>query len=515
MKRKNLLILVIALVSIFTFSFTATEDPLFLQKLFESLRRYNSSYPEEKIYLQLDKPFYKPGEDIWFNAFVLNSNTHKPGDISDVAYVELIDPKGNVAKRLDLIIHDGTAHGDFALDQSAPGGLYQIRAYTQWMKNFGEDRFFKKEIQVQRVHTPRLLLRLDYEKESYGAGDPVVAKLNIKNLRNERVVNAGVSFTVKIDGGSVFKSELESDPQGNATINFKLPDSLKTTDGLLEVIVKANGVEESISRSIPIVLNRISMQFFPEGGNWLQEVTGTVAFKALNEFGKGADIKGSIVDQQGKIVTAFESFHMGMGAFSLKPREGVKYFARIESPRGNHALVPLPEASTSGFLLNLIGKSDSTLGWTVHSPKRSSAYLVARCHGEIAHSQKIELAEGTQEILTPTKDFPAGIAVFTLFDGDGVEQCERLVFVNEDRRLSIDVRTDKQQYLPGEQVKVNVRTTNDKGKPVPAKLSLAVVDDQIVSFADDKQDNMLSSMLLSSEVRGEIQEPSFYFDPDE
>src|SRR5690349_10873338 len=128
MKRKNYLISTIAILIISIFSFQAAEDPLFVKKLIESLKQYNTNYPEEKIYLQLDKPFYKPGDDIWFNAFVLNSNTHKPTSVSDVVYVELVDPKGNVAKRLDLVVREGTAYGDFELEASAPGGLYQVRA---------------------------------------------------------------------------------------------------------------------------------------------------------------------------------------------------------------------------------------------------------------------------------------------------------------------------------------------------------------------------------------------------
>ena len=87
--------------------------------------------------------------------------------------------------------------------------------------------------------------------------------------------------------------------------------------------------------------------------------------------------------------------------------------------------------------------------------------------------------------------------------------------MNSHKGLTIQLETDKQQYLPRESVQLQIKTVDSHGKPIPAKVSLSVVDDQLISFADDKQDNMLSSMLLSSEVRGEVQEPSFYFDSNE
>lgn len=514
MKPKYYLFFIISLLLISISGFRVVEDSTFIKMLKESLKQYHSNYPEEKVYLQLDKPFYKPGEDIWFNVFVLNSNTHKPTSISDVVYVELIDPKGNTSK-LDLVVREGTAHGDFALQPSAPGGLYQLRAYTHWMKNFGNDNFFKKEIQVQRIVTPRLLLKMDFEKESYGAGEQVSAKLTITNLKNEKVTNASIDVNVKIDGISVLASSLYSDEQGQSSINFRLPDTLNTTDGLLQAIVNTPDVEESISRSIPIVLNKIAIQFLPEGGTWVSNINSTMAFKALNEFGKGADVAGVILDDKNNIVTSFESFHMGMGAFQLKPTYGTKYYARIESPAGKHSLIELPDPIPTGFILNLLEKTDTTLHWVIHSNMMKDIHLVGQSHGEIYYSETFKLKEGENKYTVSTKNFPAGISVFTLFDANGIEQCERLVFINNDRGLKIQLKTDKQRYLPRELVQLEIKTVNQQGKPIPSKISLAVVDDQLITFADDKQDNILSSLLLSSEVKGEIQEPAFYFDPNE
>ncbi len=167
MKIKNFLLLSVLAIPVLLAAFQHRQvlDGAFLAGLQQQLDRYNRELPAEKIYLQTDKPFYKPGEDLWFRAFVVDGNTHKPSGVSHIIYVELINPKGGVEKRLTLPVTRGSASGDFSLEESAPGGLYKIRAYSKWMRNFGEETFFEKQLPVQKVLTPRLLMKVDFARK--------------------------------------------------------------------------------------------------------------------------------------------------------------------------------------------------------------------------------------------------------------------------------------------------------------------------------------------------------------
>lgn len=514
MAKRSILLLIGFLVFSST-SFILIEEPAFLKKLKENLTFFNKTYPEEKLYVQTDKSFYKPGEDIWLNVVVLNGNTHQATDVSDVVYVDLIDPKGNIASTLELVIQEGTANGDFRLAESAPGGIYKMRAFTKWMQNMGKDALFTKEIPVQRVITPRLLLKLDYEKESYGPGDSVKATLSITNLRNEKIEGAIAKVVGKLNNKLFQKNTYISNSKGEVLIQLVLPYTLRTSDGLLHAYVNTNGTEESISRSIPITLDKITLQLFPEGGHYVENVNSRIAFKAVNEYGNGADFKGVLVDEKDNIITTIESVHMGMGAFNITAAPGKEYFIRIEKPFNNSPPIPVPPPLPTGFSLQLKEINQSSIEWQVYSPANTSGFLVAQVHGEIHYSQALELYGGVNLVRVPTGNFPMGIAVFTLFDNAGIEQCERLVFLNRDKVMTVKLETDKKKYLPGEHVKLTVKTVDAKGKGSPAKISLSVIDEQLISFADDKQDNILSQMLLSSELRGKIQEPSFYFGPEE
>src|SRR5262249_39237242 len=77
------------------------------------------------------------------------------------------------------------------------------------------------------------------------------------------------------------------------------------------------------------------------------------------------------------------------------------------------------------------------------------------------------------------------------------------------------IATDKQKYLPREKVEMTLEATDDRELPVPAHLSLAVVDDKLLSFADDKSGNILAKLLLEPDIKGRVEEAKFYFDPQE
>lgn len=168
----------------------------FFTILKKQLAEYNAKLPEEKVYLHIDKPFYKPGDAIWFQAYLVSGVDHKPSQTSNVVYVELINPKGNVEDMLTLATINGKVKGDFQLPASAAGGLYKVRAYTQWMKNFGEESFFSKELQVQKIISPKLLLTLDFERDGYGPADKVVATLKARDLENRAIQKQPVNYRV-------------------------------------------------------------------------------------------------------------------------------------------------------------------------------------------------------------------------------------------------------------------------------------------------------------------------------
>lgn len=510
--------IIVLSLSILSFSFLdkkALPTNQIIQKLKEKLNIYNQQLPEEKIYLQFDKPFYKPGDDIWFSAYLRDGRNNKASSLSEILNVELINPKGNVEKTLRLVAEDGKAAGDFNINAAAPGGLYKVKAYTNWMKNSAEDNYFEKELQVQAVVLPRLLMKLDFERKAYGAGDEVTAKINLATLSNKPLSNYNFSFLAQVAGKELTRGKGKTDENGLAYASFYLPKKLESNDGLLNIVIAHEGSQESISRSIPIVLNQIDLQFFPEGGDLIQDVESKVAFKALNEFGKPADIEGIILDEKNQQVGDFKSFHQGMGAFEFKPEGTKRYTAKITKPEGIEKIYVLPSPLSNGYRLLVTAQEKEEASIKIYAPFNTTLVVIVQVRGEIYFSKEIKAKQGENLMSIPLNGFPAGVAQVTVFDQKSIARCERLLFVNQHQQLKVEVATNKEKYLPREKVEMTIKVRDENGLPVPGQFSLSVVDDKLISFADDKQANILSYLLLNSDLKGKVEEPNFYFDKEE
>lgn len=491
--------------------FTPEKENAFIKSLKEKFEAFNKKIPQDRIYLHTDKTFYSPGETLWFSAYVRDAATLKASSQSDIVQVQLISPKGNVESSYKLICKNGMAAGDFTFAEGLPGGIYKIKAFTNWQKNEPDSLFFEKEITLQDFVVPRLKMKLDFDRKAYGAGDEVIAKLNLEANDNSVLANFPFHYTVQIEGNEIAKTNAVTDNEGAMHIKFKLPKQLNSNDGLLNVMLNYEGINESISRSIPIVLNKISLKFYPEGGDLVLGIPNKVAFKALNEFGKPADIEGEIVDDEGNVVTAFNSYHQGMGAFVLPCVDGVNYTARIIKPKGIEQSFALPEMLDHGYVLNVIEQNSSALQLAIHASVKEDLSLVAQVRGRLYYSTAIEATNGIVNVNIPVSMLPFGVCQLTLFDSKGIARCERLVFVNQNKQLQVSIVTDKEKYLPREKVTAQLSVTDENGMPVSTHLSLSVTNDELLSFADDKQGNILSQLFLEQDVKGKIEEPAFYF----
>ena len=506
MKRVLFLFFVISC----TFLASAQEVP---QALMSAYKQQKSILPSEKIYIQTDRTLYKPGEFIWLNGHVVDADNEN-SEQSHMLYVEWIGPNGNLIRRLNLRRNGyGMFNGDLNVQHNSVGGVYKIRAYTNWMRNFDQSYFFEKEITVQNVVLPRLLMTLDFEKEAYSRGDEVAATLEVRKADDTPLANYEMSYVVQLDGKTVQTITTRTDNEGEASLVFRLPRDLNTSDGLINVLIPFEGSRESISRAIPIVLNNISLAFYPEGGDLQYGMENRIAFEALNEFGKPADFKGVLVDDLGNVIADVESFHQGLGAFVFQPQQGRKYMLRVDQPRIDN-VYQLPKIKKEGIGLRKITQSEKEVAFYIHNPTPQTLYLIAEIGDSIYPVQTIENARSGIYNLK-TDNLPMGIMKLTVFDEALKPHAERLVFINKHRQIKIEITPNQKEYLPREFATLNIAVSDSEGKPVTGGFALSVVEDKQHTFIDDKQDNIMSGLLMSEELKGEIFEPNFYFDEEE
>ena len=480
-----------------------------------TLTAQKKSYEVEKIYTQTDRPFYFPGETIWFKSYVVGEK-NMASTKSDVIVAELVSPKGNVIETKNLALTYGYAYGDFLIQENWVGGVYNLKLYTNYMRNFGETSFFTKEITVQKIIVPKLLLTLDFQKEAYGKGSTVKVDFKAEDLKNNPLANTAFQSRVTLKGNPFLEQTVTTNNSGGSIISFDLPDDLNTADVVLNIEVPYQGSIESISRTVPVLMDNIDLQFLPEGGKILGGTSNTVAFKALNEFGKPADVKGVVLDSDGNEIQQFKSFHDGMGTVQFVPRAGTEYFAKITEPFTSDSLYLLPKIHSKGAKIALQNHKSNQTIWNLSSTLEfNGTFQALDASNEVLFQESISLRKGLTNTSVDISEFPRGIVKFRLLSAQKNTISERLVFLNKHKELKIGLKLNKEIFAPREKVVLEIETKDFNNEPISSNLALSTSDNAMLSFADDKQDRIDSYLLISSELKGKIHEPAFYFDPTE
>jgi alpha-2-macroglobulin-like protein len=474
---------------------------------------YFQSSATRRLYLHLDKPLYQPGETIWFRAWELAAPTLTAPAEDHGLTVELVSPQGSQVLQKRLLLQAGLATNDVMLPDTIEGGEYILRATSDLGGTFD------RKLIVSQYQPPQIKKKVEFLRKAYGAGDQVAAAVSLARATGEPLANRPATAIVTVDEVEVARFRVTTSDNGEAIAKFELPKQIARGDGLLTLLVDDGGVTESIQKRIPILVKQMSVELYPEGGELVRGLPGRVYFIAKNPLGKPADVDGRVVDEQGREVATFSSLHNGMGRFELMPQAGKSYMVQITRPAGIDHQVPVPAARDAGCALMAIddaaGQRDDVRAAVWCSEDRNvaaTAVLREKRLGDV--SAKIAAGKPTV-IAIPVPAGAQGAVRFTLFDDALNPLAERLIYRGRGHDLAISITPGRPTYAPRDQVELTVATRDLAGKPVQADLSLAVVDDTVLSFADDKTAHLLSRLYLEAEMPGqEVEEPNFYFSAD-
>jgi len=505
------------MVSVALFGFIKAEDDP-IKKAAAQLDKWLNDYPQEKAYLHFDKPYYTAGDDMWFKAYVTVSPQHRLSALSGALNVELIDDKDSVKQAIKIPLVAGLGNGDFALSDTLAAGSYRIRAYTNWMRNAGPDYFFDKTIQIGNATKNVVLTKANYAYNNQDGKQVINAAINYADLSDAPFANKEVSYQVQLNNKDVSKGKGITDARGDLHISFTNPLQVAVKQGAITTKIK---IEEkvSVTNVLPVraVSAKVNVQFFPESGNLVNGLPSKIAFKAVGEDGLGKAINGVVLDNNNQEVAKITTQHLGMGAFIMIPEAGKTYQAKISYEDGSQSTVALPKALDQGYIMSINGNMandpDHVLIRIIASPAlaTSEINLVAQAGGNVCFAAKNKLVNGAIASKIPKDRFPSGIVQFTLFSATGEAVNERLIFVNRADGLKLDVTSAKQTYAPREKVKFDLSTNSPDDKPVRASLSASVIDETKVPVNESDETTILSSMLLSSDIKGYIEKPNYYF----
>lgn len=518
---KRLLLTICLIFSLAAAAF-AQEDSVALTTVIQKVSKYTTNYPVEKVYLHFDKPYYAVGDTIWFKAY-LTVQEHMLSGISKIVYVDLITNRDSIVKSLRLPVINGVAAGNIVLPQlSFQEGNYHIRAYTNWMRNFDDAYFFTKNIMigntVDEKNPVNTHIAFNNTETNTGA-ETITAKVVYKDQDGVPYINRKVSWKVISDDEStVDKGKGVTDGNGMLAVTFSSnkPGVFATADLVTDLEVN---FKKTITNTFSLSTASVpkDVQFFPEGGNLVSGIRTKVAFKAISSSGLGVDVKGTIVDNNNNPVASFTSRHLGMGYFILTPEAGKSYKANIDFPDGTHSSYSLPRTMDDGIDLAVYNNNPDSLFIKISSNNdflqkfnNIRFYIIAQSGGVIYYAAQTRLQSLTYGATIPKNKFPTGVLQVTLLSSEGDPLSERICFIQHNDLMNVAVNTDRPVYLQRQRVHMTI-TAKNKDVPALGSFSVAVTDESKVPYDENSETTILSSLLLTSDLKGYIEKPNYYF----
>jgi hypothetical protein len=501
--------------------------------------------PVYVTHLMTDKPTYQPGETVRFRSLTLDRFSLKPADADFRLHYVLTMPNGeerivlqaaNALRQANATNGTlaevlgpnrkplrGVGAGEVVLDANAPGGEYVLTVREE-MGRFPEE---KRKFNVLQYQKPRLNKELDYSRKTYGPGDEVQALCKVTRADNGQPLRGSkAEATVQIDGKTYGRDGKEdprpipfqTDDEGKVAVRFRLPEQMERGQASLAVTFSDGANTETILRPIPILLKKLKVNFYPEGGDLVAGWTNRVYFEAKTTLGKPADLKGRILEDgqplPGEVETLNDAkepgVNQGMGRFAFTPKAGHKYELRVDSPVGITERYPLPDVKADGIVLTVkdgVVKTGQPIRLTIQGGKDRSLLVGVYCRGRLLDSA--HLKEGQTEMTLQPQGNVGGVCRVTVFEEKPtggprpqlVPRAERLIYREPAERVNVTIRPDRKDYVPGQKVTLDVSATNEKGESAPAVAVLAVVDKSVVTMADEKTArSMPTHFLLTTEV---------------
>lgn len=434
----------------------------------ERVEKNAKSFPQEKVFLHLDNTCYFLGDTIWFKAYVTRTDTRKPTDLSKILYVELLSPDGYLIERQQIPLeNDTTGYGNIVLTDSLYGGFYELRAYTRWMLNFG------------RMEPDKIPQQFGYQNYFYN-----VDAMKDFFVDYEKLYSRVFPVYDKPRQKGVYERDMTVRPMRRYFKNKNEKPEL-------------------------------TLAFYPEGGNLTAGTDCRVAYELTDEQMMKISAPITLRNRQGETVLQTIPNASGRGAFVLKNVAADQTYTASLQYEGYNYEFDLPKAEQEGCALTVtqedglvhigIQPAGLTEGKELGLHILSSGQLTADTVCRVQNGQRTDIRIATDRL-------PTGVNQLTLFDGNGRIYAERLFFVRHDETLQEHLQLEGVQ--PEYNAFAPIELTLSQSAPTDAHVSLAVRDAATMTQNYDNG-NILTEMLLGSELKGFIENPGYYFEADD
>jgi TonB-dependent SusC/RagA subfamily outer membrane receptor len=375
---------------------------------------------------------------------------------------------------------------------------------------------------------------LHFDKPYYAAGDTMYFKAYVTIGERHELSRLSGILHVDLIGttGALMKSLTLQLINGLASGDFSLPDTLQKGNYRVRAYTQwmRNNDAYFFNKYISVgSVNNVAnagananvasprIQFFPEGGSLINDVRSRLAFKAIGADGLGVDVKGVVIDNEKTEVLKFASSHLGMGVFEIIPEAGRTYKAKLTFANGAQTMVDLPAAEAKGITLAVNNSDPAKISIEIRANRlyykenlNKDLNLIIYWGGAM-RTVKTKLDNEVLGLDMPKANFPTGIMQVTLLSQTGEPLSERLSFIQNPDQLNLVINTDKPGYKPTEKVHINLNAKTRDNTATKGNFSVSVIDENKVPVDENTERTILSDLLLTSELKGTVEQPNYYF----
>ena len=470
------------------------------------INHYKMGGIHEKLYMVTDKPYYSAGDTIYFSAFLVNSIYFNRTTETRYIYVELIDAVGDVVSRMRLQGNDGRFHNAIPLSPKTTPGKYTLRAYSKWQTNFDKELLYTKRIEIGNYIDDAVHTNISYEFDNNGR---VVASVEVTNNLFIPIPDNMVEYSLNVNGRTT-NHMTKTDKNGIFRFTFR-PSANKLD--CVRMNIHANGRKLDRKLALPSFEEDFSVKFLPEGGNLIAGIKQVIAFKAVGTNGRSVEVKGNIRTKSGVEVCAISSEHKGMGKFIFEAKKDEVYIATLTTESGVSRSFTLPSAIENGCTISLTPDKDNRLLLQVKTSEgfpRHHLVAIVQSRGIINYV----LEDLSRPMSLVTEKLRSGVAQISIINrATNKVVAERLFFVRG-AVASATITPSVKKFAPREQVFVDFAVKGSDGQPVKGDFVASVVDASLLK-EDSDADNIFSYMLLNSDLKGHIENPTYYFEGDD
>lgn len=449
-------------------------------------------------HLSTDKPAYRPGEDAYLRAVLLDPVGLEPRAADCTLRVE--DPKGAEVASMRNRAADGVVATKWSIPAHAAGGRYALVLRDAQH----EIELAREPFLVRAYQPPRLDTQVELDRETYAPGTVGGAEVIAARIEGGAAAGARVDATLVLDGETVWRQTTLLDEHGRAKLEFVVPHEVERGEARFVARITDGGVVESRIEPFVVPTGEVTVDFYPEGGDLVAGVEQRVYAQVSDALGRPLDALGSVVDSAGRRVSGFETLHQGRARFAFTPRAGETYRVELDEPEPKEGAAPieLPRVLAGGVALR--ARTDrfaagEPLVLRVHAPGEGT-WLVGAFRRGVQVGQSTFSGSGAHDVRVEVPDEVAGVLRVTVFDAEMRPVAERLVQRAPARAIDVTLETARDVLAPGERQEVTVVTRDETGEPVSAVVGLVVTDAAVRAMVGEDRVGLADRALLAGDV---------------